>query len=282
MSANTSSHLHSTQDYSVALLDGTNYATWSVQMQAYLQSKGFSKFIKHQLETLKATPGLSATKQMDLEDDDDKALGLIKCNMNQSYWDVVKNCSTAYEAWQALKDFFSGKETFNKIQILEEYIDGRLSDEGDILLNVQTYIKSKSDAIRRLEAIGIKLDKDLQLAVLLARLPESFDTMRRILESQHDVTLEQVISELNREAIRKSNKRKAQIQETALVADSGKYAPPLRKLKNDNHGKQQTCTICNMKGHSTTRCWFNPNSSNYRPNFKQKIMNAGQVAEHHE
>lgn len=243
-------------------------------MQAFLQSKGLSKFIKNNLEDLKARPNLTATKKMDLEDDDEKTLGHIKCNMNQSYWDIVAEATTAFDAWTSLKNFFSGKETFNKIHILEEYIDGRLSDEGDIVANVQKYIKSKNEAVRRLDSIGIKIEKDLQVAVLLARLPDSFDTMRRILESQNDVTMEQVSSELNREAIRKSNKRKAPVKENSFIADTD-VIPPLPKKDTVNNRNNQVCEICNVKGHSTARCWFNPKSSNYRPNFKEKILSAG-------
>ena len=274
MSAKSSSPTNSSNDYQVTVLDGTNYATWSVQMQAFLQSKGLSKFIKNNLEDLKARPNLTATKKMDLEDDDEKTLGHIKCNMNQSYWDIVAEATTAFDAWTSLKNFFSGKETFNKIHILEEYIDGRLSDEGDIVANVQKYIKSKNEAVRRLDSIGIKIEKDLQVAVLLARLPDSFDTMRRILESQNDVTMEQVSSELNREAIRKSNKRKAPVKENSFIADTDVIPPPPKK-DTANNRSNQVCEICNVKGHSTARCWFNPKSSNYRPNFKEKILSAG-------
>lgn len=143
--------------------------------------------------------------------------------------------------------------------------------------NVQKYIKSKNEAIRRLDSIGIKIEKDLQVAVLLARLPESFDTMRRILESQKDITLEIVTAELNREAIRKSNKRKiSTIQESAMVAEAEVRGPPLKKDYTNNNRRLQTCDICHVKGHPTTRCWFNPKSSNYRPNFKEKILSAGQ------
>jgi hypothetical protein len=262
MSSKSSS---STHDYVVTPLNGTNYPTWSIQIKAYLQSKGLSKFIRSNLDDLKGLVN-NAAKKMDLEDDDEKALGHLKCNMDQSYWDVVTDCNTAFEAWEKLTLFFSGKETFNRIHILEQYIDGRLTEEGDIVNNVQKYVKEKNEAVRRLDSIGIKLDKDLQVAVMLARLPLSFDTMRRILESSKEITLEQVTSELNREAIRRSTQKRKQVTpDVAMISDADGS-----KMTTSTNKSKLHCEHCKADGHSFSRCWFNPKSTNYRPNMKKK------------
>ena len=97
-------------------------------MVSFLQSKGLYKFITDRAQALKDEFHNNLEKLETVLDGDNKALGLIKCNIQSSYLDVVVTSETALDAWKKLETFFSGKETYNKIQLLEQLIDGRLED----------------------------------------------------------------------------------------------------------------------------------------------------------
>lgn len=254
----------------VPVLDGSNYTQWAASMTSFLQSKGLYKYITERAAALKQHFQDHPEKLEEIMDADEMALGHIKCNILPSYLEVVVSAKTALEAWTKIQDFFAGKETFNKIHLLETLIDGKLKDSGNPIQDVQEYIKEKSEICRRLESIGLKISEDLQVAILLARLPESYDTMRRIMESQQDLSILKISTELNREAIRRARKRDYE-EPTALVA--AKEAPPSKRRKIANvKGQQAFCNFCNIKGHDQENCWLDPTSPKFRPKFRENLI----------
>ena len=266
MSANVPTHVTSTN---VQTLDGTNYELWASQMTALLQSKGLYKFITDRAARLKDAAGDDVEKLELLLENDERALGYIKCHMLQGFVDIVRPATTAMEAWTMLQEHFAGKETFNKIHLLEQLIDGRLKESDNPSADVQEFIKEKNELVRRLTAAGLEITEDLQIAIMLARLPESFETTRRILEAKSDLSLTYLTSELNREAIRQTNTRKRPlVEQSFLSAELGPSAA--KKARFDK--KKQVCTYCDGKGHVAARCWLNPESKSFRPDFKDKLL----------
>ena len=233
-------------------------------MTSFLQSKGLYKFITDRAEALKQLYADNADKLEDVLEGDEKALGYIKCNILSSYLDIVITSDTALDAWKKLETFFAGKETYNKIHLLEQLIDGKLIETGNPVNDVQKFIRDKNEIVRRLDSTGMKIANDLQVAIMLSRLPESFDTMRRILESQPDMDLLKFTAELNREAIRHSKKRQASTEKALFAGDE--EPRPFKKPKfNREDTKNQHCDYCNRSGHTLHNCWFNPKSPRFRP-----------------
>jgi arginine/lysine/ornithine decarboxylase len=260
--------------FSVALLDGTNFELWKSSMTAFLQSKGLFKFVTERGAELLAT--LQGEKREEHLDKDERALGYIKCSISNSYLDVVQGCTEAKEAWDKLATFFAGKEVFNKIHLLEQLIDGKLSETGKPADDVQKFIREKGELVRRLAATGLVISEELQVAIMLARLPESFDTMRRIMESKPDLKVLDLSAELSREAIRRGSKRKREEVEAAHVASASSTADfsltPNHPKKMKREVSKKYCTYCMVKGHEINKCWLNPKSSSFRPEFKDKLL----------
>jgi hypothetical protein len=96
---------------------------------------------------------------------------------------------------------------------------------------------------------------------MLARLPESYDTMRRILESNEDLTVLKVSTEFNKEATRRSKKRK----ERALLGEARPARPFKKQRIND------TCVYCERKGHKAEQCWLNPDSKDFKQSLVDKL-----------
>jgi gag-polypeptide of LTR copia-type len=259
------------------LLDGSNYLQWKTLLQNVLLSKGLGKFVTQKSKDLMEAPGLSAEKKLALEDSDEMALGHIKVHIAPSYLDVVRECKTALEAWIALEKFFEGKETFNKVYLLEQLWAGKLEETGNLMENIQEFVRDKTEVGRRLENAGMKFGDDVIAGIMLCRLPVSFDTMVRFLTSQKDLTVAKVKEELQREAMRRNVMRsenafsattdeitpstKRRSEERALIADT----PDPKRPRLDK--SKLKCSFCDFTGHSESSYWLNPSSKYYRPDF---------------
>ena len=239
-------------------------------MEALLQAMGLFKFITPRVDVLKQAYAEDVEKLELLLENDEKALGCIKRNVELLHLDLLADCRSAWEAWKKLESFFAGKEQFNKINLLQSLIDGGLRDSGNCVRDIQEFIQEKNDLVQRLNSIGIKIEEDLQVAIMLARLPSSFDTMRRILEAQEGLSLIKLTSELHREGIRRRDqKTPKRLPEQSAYFSSSEVQPAPKKLKPDR--KKLFCNFCNVTGHDGERCWLDPSSKSYRKNFADSL-----------
>jgi hypothetical protein len=266
----------------VPTLDGTNFTLWTTQMISYLQSKGLYKFVTKRGEALKksAEREKNTDKLETLLDCDEKALGLIKCNIADSFNEILVECTTALEAWTNLETYFAGKEQFNRINLLQQLIDGKLSESDNPTTDIQEFIREKNELVRRLNAAGLKISDELQVAIMLARLPDSYDVLRRIMEAQSSLTVLKLCSELTKEGVRRGSKRKLSAESSSDSAPASAYSaqgsssssPPFKRTKVE--GKRKLCNFCDVKGHEDSKCWFNPKSTSFRPEFREKLIKA--------
>ena len=138
---------------------------------------------------------------------------------------------------------------------------------------IKSFHYSKIQVLLHTTPYNDRIDEDLQVAIMLARLPASFDTMRRILESQESLSLLKITSELHREGIRRNERSvpKRVLDHTALFSSSDIEIPNNKKMK---FGKRKLyCDFCEVSGHDGERCWLNPSSKNYRKNFADSLKN---------
>jgi len=89
--------------------------------------------------------------------------------------------------WKTLKDQLKGQESYTKIYLLTLLYTTKL-EEGS--LDVDGYVKSMEAIWRRLNDVNLKLPEELVILMTFMGLPQSFETQRRILESQKDLCME--------------------------------------------------------------------------------------------
>lgn len=259
------------------VLNGSNYHIWKVEMEAFLQSKGLAKFLSSKGRKLLKSPGLTLEKRIELEDSDERALGHIKRLVDGSLKELLITCKTARSAWKTLARYFDGKEQFNKVQLLERLMDGKLEETGNVLENVQAFIKDKRQLARRLQICGVKIPEELLVTIMLARLPDSLDTMRRILESDPSLTVDKVSNELIREATRILGKRacshKETFEELNITSEISKRSHrSASSSKLPSKRVRDPCSMCGLAGHDVSNCWINPDSKSYRPSFASNLL----------
>jgi hypothetical protein len=244
-------------------------------MISVLQSKGLYKFITTRAQILKdkAEVEEDLDKMEELLEGDEKALGLMKCHIVPSYTEVVVDCTTALDAWNKIEAFFAGKETFHKIHLLEQLIDGKLKETNNPARDVQEFVKEKNDLVRRLDAAGLKINEEIQVAIMLARLPQSYDTMRRILESSPQLSLLQLTAELNREAVRKSGHKRTSSEAAMVAASVEEPVPRAAKKRRTNDTRTiMRCNFCNKTRHVAANCWLNPDSAEFKPDLARQML----------
>ena len=191
------------------MFDGSNYIQWKARLTGFLQTKGLKKFIeRNYLETMMIQAENEEDEALALKAEimNEKALGHIKCTIGDDYLHLIEHCTNAWNAWNIIATTFEGRETYNKIHLLEQLIEGKMKDP---MQDSQSYISEKTQLVKRLANAGLNLPQELVVAILLAKLPESYETMRRILESQQHLTIASLTSEFNREALRRVRKRES-------------------------------------------------------------------------
>jgi hypothetical protein len=86
-------------------------------------------------------------------------------------------------------------------------MDGNYVDTGKPVVDFQQFLSDKSELVRRLKTIGMTVPENFLICIILGRLPDSFDAMRRVFESQADHTMQSLGIELNKESVRKKKTR---------------------------------------------------------------------------
>ena len=273
----------STSKGMVPMLEGENYNMWKDMMTNFLQSKGLYKFVTARAQELLDDEDLSSKEKNELLDQDEQALGHIKCHIIYSLQDIVTDATTALEAWEALRTHFAGKEPFNRNHLLFQLVgpDGYLQESRDMVTAVQEFVAEKNDLVRRLKTAGMVITEDVLVGIMLFQLPPSFDTMRQINEAKPDLTAAQLCADLHREALRQKNQRKRKKEDDSAMfaGDNSQTRPPppkkLKFAKKDKKGdkKEVICDFCDSKGHEVGDCWFNADSKKFRPDLLEKYCN---------
>jgi hypothetical protein len=243
-----------------------NYTEWKQEMLSILQSKGLGKYVTTRAADLLKDKDLTLTLKMQIQDGEEMALGRIRRSVSSSYKEMLMECTTALEAWKLLENHFEGKETYNKIHLLTRLIDESLPEEGDMVENIEKFLSTKSQLVRRLKGCDVEISKDLLVTLILARLPRSFEIVARILENTENLSLEKVQAELVREASRRMVKRPRALESANFASDG---AAPRKKPKLDT--SRLTCSFCAGKGHVSDKCWLNPEGSNFRKELHDKL-----------
>lgn len=256
------------------LLCADNYTEWKQEMLALLQSKGLGKYITTRAADLLQSDELTLAVRMQIQDGEEMALGRIRRAVSASYKEAIMDCTTALEAWEILARQFEGKETYNKIHLLTRLVDESLPEDGDMMQNIEKFLATKHQLVRRLKGCGVEIPKDLLVTLILARLPASFEIVTRILENTPDLSLEKVQAELVREATRRT-KRTRTLESANFASD---MAPQKKRPRLET--SKLSCSYCSGKGHVSDKCWLNPAGSNFRKDLHDKLVSSAREVNH--
>ncbi len=166
---------------SVELLDLENYGTWSMRMKYLLVTKGL-------WGPVEAEEGVAVDRKEDL-----KALALIGLYVADHHLVMLRDCSTAKQAWTALESVYKTKSTARKLQLRKEL--AHLTKEPSEPMS--KYVARARSLWNDLTAAGHSMAMTELTFSVLAGLPKEYETTVAILEaSDGELDLDVVTAKL--------------------------------------------------------------------------------------
>src|SRR5271170_223703 len=214
------------ETYKVEPLKGSaNYRTWKFSMRMVLQARDLWEVVSgKEVKPEAEKQGQAWEKKAN------KALATIALALSAAEREHIIESTTPKAAWDILEKLYEGKGRNRKFMLLQELF--RMSMEGGTM---DAYLRAVREKMSDLSTIGLKLEDDIKLAIILNGLPERYRYLVVSLEKQEKIDFDELAARLLEEE--KKVDPEAKIGGTALLS----------KTEGD-------CHYCGQKGHWKRDC----------------------------
>ncbi|KAE8908337.1 hypothetical protein PF005_g24995 [Phytophthora fragariae] len=172
------------------ILNDTNYFLWEFNARMALARKGLQG---HVTAMKPEDAGRRETEEWKAADM--KALAIVAKMLSPTYQSMIRESTTAFEAWETLRGFFVKQTLHNRVQLRKELHAFALGQGEDLMKHIVRF----DDLCSRLAAVGETVSEDERLVILLGSLPPEYDAMVRIIEAHGKMTLLDAKEMLRRE-----------------------------------------------------------------------------------
>lgn len=242
------------QRFPLPKLSNHNYQSWKFKMEMLLVREDLWDVISK----AKPQPVTDDWTKADL-----KARATIGLCIDDSQTSLVRSCTSAKDAWQALKDYH---DKGSEVYLLKKLTHLELREDADMEEHLQRF----TELLQRIADVGDPIPDKLKVAMLLCSLPDSFDALVTALEQRPsaELTLELVKSKLLAEA-EKRRERSGSSGATGGKALKVDYRPKNHPPRSDSgaSGSQETrvCFSCKKPGHLKRNCRSQQKVSGRKP-----------------
>lgn len=185
---------------------------------------------------------------------DGKARATIGLALDNDQLCHVMGASTAYEMWEALKNYHERGSLTNKIYVFRKLCSLKLEEGG----NMAEHLMSVAELVHRLIALGEGLQEHWIVAIILSSLPSSYDPLITALESR---PVEELKQDYVKGKLLDEWKRKCESvdPDTALkVSAHGRNKFRVSGAQSGSNGnndrKKKKCYCCKKLGHFWRDC----------------------------
>src|SRR5271154_1367973 len=204
------------------LLQGSaNYRTWKFSMR--MEARDLWEVVSG--EEVKTEAAAQAWEKKAR-----KALATIALALSAAEKEHIIECITPKAAWDILEKLYEGKGRNRKFMLLQELFRMSMGSE-----KMDSYLRGVREKMSELSTIGLKLEEDVKLAIILNGLPERYRYLVVSLEKQEKIDFDELAARLLEEE--KKVDPEAKIGGTALLS----------KTEGD-------CHYCGQKGHWKRDC----------------------------
>jgi hypothetical protein len=219
------------ETYKVELLQGSaNYRTWKFSMRMVLQARDLWEVVSGE----EVKPEAEAEAQA-WEKKARKALATIALALSAAEKEHIIECLTPKAAWDILEKLYEGKGRNRKFMLLQELF--RMSMEGE---KMDSYLRAVREKMSELSTVGLKLEDDIKLAIILNGLPERYRYLVVSLEKEEKIDFDELTARLLEEEVKVDPR-----------AAAGTIAMAARKVYKD---PEDECHYCGQKGHWKRDC----------------------------
>jgi gag-polypeptide of LTR copia-type/Domain of unknown function (DUF4219) len=178
-----SSSAPTTDVYKIDLLRGSsNYRTWKFSMRMVLQAKDLWEVVSG--GEVKPT----GEEAVAWEKKARKALADIALSVSAVEKENIIECTTLKAAWDILEKLYERKGRNRKFMlVLQELFRMSMSEGG----KMDVYLRGVREKMSELSTVGLKLEDDIKLAIMLNGLPERYRYLVVRLEKEETIDFDE-------------------------------------------------------------------------------------------
>lgn len=241
------------QDYRINLLNDNNYITWKWQIEMLLKIRGLYEVVTAQIQD----PAKNRQAAM-----------LLASTLSEQNMQRVINCTTGSEIWNALESNFENKSSTEKTMLMEKFTSYRIRSIRDVSKGIgelQSYAA-------KLKSLGMTIEEDFIISVLLQALPESLKTWKSTwkMVNAEKLNLNNLITGVMAEISEMKDPENCALLAQQEESDEREPSDDRRSNKTYKNHKanqrrfgnrtgrldrsQDTCNYCKKKGHWARDC----------------------------
>jgi gag-polypeptide of LTR copia-type/Domain of unknown function (DUF4219)/Zinc knuckle len=241
-----------TSSYRIEHLEGSsNYRTWKFSMKMVLQARDLWEVVSGEEMRPEGLGTEEAAKEWERKAR--KALAAIALALSAVEKENIIECNTPKAAWEILEKLYEGKGRNRKFMLLQELFNMSLSDGGKMV----AYLRGVKEKMSELATVGLKLDDDVKLAIMLNGLPERYRYLVVSLEKEETIDFDELTARLLEEELKvdsgEGERRIAMLAKKNVGGLTCYGCGQVGHLKKDCPGK---CSHCNKAGHDESQCWI--------------------------
>jgi hypothetical protein len=243
---------------SITKLDGSNYYEWIFDIEMLARRLGTWAIVTGDETMPVKTDGLAEWTKKSVD-----ALTMIGLTVAKSELVHIRGCKDAHEMWKALASVYAKSSRANRISLRQQLNATVLGSDG----TVREYVSRVSDIASQLRAVGVKLEDEDEVDVLIMNLPESWGHVASSLMIRPgDLKVSEVVGVLLEEETRR---RHTDTQAAGLAAYAAKGVGA-RKAAGSGVGNGEgrasssdyrSCYRCGERGHIVANCPVRPVAS---------------------
>ncbi len=226
----------------IAPLDGTNYDNWKFRIEMLLTAR---KLFGYASGEIQLSAEADDAQKAAFKEKDNETRAIISIHVSDNQLVHVRNCKSASEAWEALKNQFQRKSLVRRIDLRDKMSYMRMK-EGENALDFLDQMCRLRDQL--LEMGGSMPENDF-CEIVLGKLPASYNSLRTTLDTigEAELSWEKVKGLILTVADR------AQIASEGETFDNALMTRQIKNTKTGSDGKK--CFKCQKVGHLAKDCW---------------------------
>lgn len=199
-----------------------NYDTWRIAAKSYMVIKGLWKCVLKDPKPDEVSEDLKAWSELNLL-------------LDESIYTYIADTTTAKAAWESLEKAFQDSGLCRKVGLLKQLVELKMEDCD----STEDFVSKMMMTAQKVKKTGLKLDDEVIASLMLAGLPQSFDSLVMAVENSTKVLQIDEVKTLLLQEPRLNNASTS----SALFSKSQK-----------NKKKTFLCHSCGQPGHFARNC----------------------------